>query len=153
AFATGRARALGLAAIEAGDGLSYTAAFSERLVGDNQPVHPAVHNYRIVPPPLGTSGCPAPLADSSWPGDPASSPPPSHSRSTLYHHALPPNGYPSCIALDGQTAFMGASSGHVRGVNLLLLDGAVNLIRPSIDRKIWEKFARIAPPEPGGNAQ
>jgi hypothetical protein len=145
AFAPGRT--LNLAAIEAGDGLSYTAAFSERLVGDNQPGHPAVHNYRVTAPPLGTTGCPAPSADSSWRGDAGSSWTACDYRSTLYNHALPPNGHPSCLASDGQTAYIGASSGHVRGVNLLLFDGAVTLVRPSIDRRIWQEFARIAPPE------
>ncbi len=64
-------------------------------------------------------------------------------RSTLYNHALPPDGQPSCIANDGQTAFMGASSGHTRGLNMLLLDGSVTLVVPTIDSKIWREFAAI----------
>ena len=44
-------------------------------------------------------------------------------------------------------AFMGLSSGHVRGVNLLLLDGSVSLVTPAIDPKIWKEFARIGSPE------
>ena len=36
---------------------------------------------------------------------------------------------------------MGASSGHVRGVNLLMLDGSVKLILPTIDRPVWTEFA------------
>jgi hypothetical protein len=43
---------------------------------------------------------------------------------------------------------MGASSGHVRGVHLLLLDGSVTLIRPAIDPKIWREYANVGPPEP-----
>jgi hypothetical protein len=42
---------------------------------------------------------------------------------------------------------MGASSGHVEGVNLLLLDGRVMVVRPSIDLKIWREYARIGTPE------
>ena len=42
---------------------------------------------------------------------------------------------------------MGASSGHVRGVNMLLLDGSVTVVRPTIDPKVWKEFARINPPE------
>ena len=38
---------------------------------------------------------------------------------------------------------MSASSGHVQGVNLLLLDGRVMVVRPSIDRKIWKELAKI----------
>ena len=41
---------------------------------------------------------------------------------------------------------MGASSGHVGGVNLLKVDGSVNLVTPAIDPKIWKEFARISPP-------
>jgi type II secretory pathway pseudopilin PulG len=138
-----------LAAIEAGDGLSYTAAFSERLVGDNRTSHPAPHNYQMVSPPLPSGGCPETSDPSSWRGDAGSSWPSCDYRSTLYNHALPPNGHPSCLEIDGRRAYMGASSGHVRGVNLLRLDGSVTLVRPSIDRKIWGEFARINPPVAG----
>ena len=41
---------------------------------------------------------------------------------------------------------MGASSGHSRGVNLLMLDGSVKLVQPSIDSKVWRNFAAIADP-------
>ena len=39
---------------------------------------------------------------------------------------------------------MGASSGHVRGVNLLRLDGSVTLTVPSIAPKVWRDLAAIA---------
>jgi len=64
-------------------------------------------------------------------------------RSTLYNHALIPGGQPSCIARDGQTAFMGASGGHPRGVNMLLLDGSVSLVVSTINAKVWKEFAGI----------
>jgi Protein of unknown function (DUF1559) len=146
AFAPGPARSL--VEIEARDGLSYTAAFSERLVGDNQAGHPAPINYQVLPTPLPSGGCPT-LADPSvWHGDAGSSWTSAGYRSTLYNHALPPNGQPSCIANDGQTASMGASSGHVAGVNLLLLDGSVSEIRPSINAKIWRDYATIGSRSP-----
>ena len=66
-------------------------------------------------------------------------------RHTLYNHALPLSSRHSCLAVDGKTAFMGASSGHVRGVNLLLLDGSVTLVTRDIDLKVWKEFARISP--------
>ncbi len=47
---------LSLAKVEAGDGLSHTAAFSERLVGDNQPHHVTPFNYEVVPGPVSSSG-------------------------------------------------------------------------------------------------
>ena len=140
-------RVIKLTDVEATDGLSYTAAASERMVGDNQPGHPMVGNYRAVKGPLSGAACPADAGDSSWRGDAGSSWKWADYRSTLYNHALVPNQRPSCVAIDGQTAFMGASSGHVRGVNLLLLDGSVSLVTPAIDPKIWKEFARIGSPE------
>ncbi|MFI5457182.1 MAG: DUF1559 domain-containing protein [Isosphaerales bacterium] len=145
AFAPGHV--LSLQEIEAGDGLSYTAAFSERLVGDNQPDHIMPFNYQVVRGLVSAAGCPTASDPSDWRGDAGSSWTSAGFRSTLYNHALPPNGHPSCLALDGKTAFMGASSGHVRGVNLLHCDGAVALVRASIDQKVWRELAKIGPAE------
>jgi prepilin-type processing-associated H-X9-DG protein len=145
-FAPGRLRRL--RDVEAADGLSYTAAFSERLAGDNQPNAAAPGNYRVVPGPLSGTGCPGDGGLSGWRGDAGSSWAWADYRFTLYNHALLPDARPSCVASDGKSAFMGASSGHDRGVNLLLLDGSVTVVRPSIDPKVWREFARINPPEP-----
>jgi prepilin-type processing-associated H-X9-DG protein len=142
AFAPGRV--LTLPQIEAADGLSYTAAFSERLVGDQTPNHPAIGNYQAIPGPVSASGCPPANDPALWRGDAGSSWSWSDYRSTLYHHALAPNGQPSCIALDGQSAFMGASSGHLRGVNVLMLDGRVDVVRPSVNLKVWRELAAIS---------
>jgi hypothetical protein len=143
AFAAGRK--LSLAAVEAGDGLAYTAGFSERLVGDNQAAHEAPCNYQVVPAPLAKDGCPVTTSPSSWRGDAGSSWRVGEYRSTLYNHALAPNARQSCIGVDGQAAFIGASSGHVRGINLLLLDGSVAVVRSTINRSIWKEYARIGP--------
>jgi type II secretory pathway pseudopilin PulG len=151
AFAAGGS--VSLRSVEAADGLSYTAAFSERLAGDGQSGNPARHNYQIVPAPVPALGCPDSGDPSNWRGDASSSWPSSDYRSTLYNHAMPPNGYPSCIASNGRSAFMGASSGHVRGVNLLLLDGSVTLVRPTINPMVWKEFARIRPPEADDQAK
>jgi len=145
AFAPGRA--LSLEKIEAGDGLSHTAGFSERLVGDNQANYVQPANYQVVPGLLFSSGCPKGPDPSAWRGDAGSSWISSDYRFTLYNHALSPGGHPSCVAQNGKTAFMGASSGHVPGVNLLLLDGAVTLVRRSIDPKVWKELARIGTSE------
>jgi Protein of unknown function (DUF1559) len=141
AFAPGRT--INLRGVEAADGLSFTAGFSERLVGDNQPGHARVNNYQVVTGPLSSPRCPVNADPASWRGDAGSSWRANDYRSTLYNHALPPNGQPSCLASDGKSAFMGASSGHTRGINLLLLDGSVTLVRPSIDLKVWREFANI----------
>jgi hypothetical protein len=141
------ARTINLRGVEAADGLSFTAGFSERLVGDNQPHHAQLNNYQVVIGPLPPQGCLVNADPASWRGDAGSSWRASDYRSTLYNHALPPNGQPSCLASDGKSAFMGASSGHTRGVNLLLLDGSVTLVRPSIDARVWREFAKIGPAE------
>jgi hypothetical protein len=147
-FAPGRSWSL--AAIEARDGLSYTAAFSERLVGSGSDGQESLPSYRVVAPPLPDTGCPAPPGAGDWKNDAGSSWIASDYRSTLYNHAIPPDGRPSCIATDGRSAFMGASSGHVRGVNLLRLDGSVSLTLPSIAPKIWGELAAITEPPQGG---
>jgi prepilin-type processing-associated H-X9-DG protein len=82
---------------------------------------------------------------SRWRGDAGSSWRTCDYATTLYNHALPPDGQPSCIERDGQAAFMGASSGHTRGVNMLLLDGSVTLVVPTVDPKVWREFAAIGP--------
>ena len=94
--------------------------------------HETLSSYRIVPPPLSDAGCPSAPDEGGLRGDAGSSWIAADYRSTLYNHALTPNGRPSCIADDGRTAYMGASSGHVRGVNVLRLDGSVSLVVPTI---------------------
>jgi prepilin-type processing-associated H-X9-DG protein len=141
AFAPGRS--LGVAQVEAADGSSYTVGFSERLVGDNRPEHPAPNNYAVVPGPLaGTGGCPR-AAISAWRGDAGSSWAVCDWQSTLYNHALTPNAAPSCIADDRRQAFLGASSGHVEGVNVLFLDGGVRTFLSRVDPKIWRALADV----------
>jgi hypothetical protein len=141
AFAPGRV--LSLPEIEAGDGRGYTAGFSERLVGDNRTNHVALSNYRIVTGPLAGAYCPDAADSSAWRGDAGSSWTSANYRSTLYNHSLPPGGSPSCVASEGNSAFMGSSSGHVRGVNLLRLDGSVSIVRPTVDRKVWQELATV----------
>ncbi len=140
-FAPGRS--LALSAIEAADGLSYTAGFSERLVGDRENGIASLAAYQLVPDRVSPTGCPPPVGRSVWRGDAGSSWRIGEYRSTLYNHALVPGGRPSCIARDGQTASMGASSGHTRGVNMLRLDGSVTLVVPTINPKVWKEFAAI----------
>lgn len=134
-----------LAGVEARDGLSYTAAFSERLVGKGELAIEGLTSYRIVPGPVSDAGCPPPANASLIREDAGSSWIASSYRSTLYNHALPPNGRPSCVASDGGTANMGASSGHVRGVNLLRLDGSVGIVVPTIDSRVWRGLATVGP--------
>lgn len=144
AFAPGHTWSL--AAVETRDGLSYTAAFSERLVGTAEDGPEGLPSYRIAAGPLDQhAGCPS-LPDSvALANDAGSSWIAGDYRSTLYNHALTPNARPSCIARDGQSAIMGASSGHVRGVNLLRLDGSVSLTVSSIAPAVWRDLATTMP--------
>ncbi|SIO65429.1 prepilin-type N-terminal cleavage/methylation domain-containing protein [Singulisphaera sp. GP187] len=132
-------RKLSLVEIEGGDGLEFTAAFSERLVGTNQATH-APANYAEVSGPITANGCP-PLEAASWRGDAGASWFTSSWQSTLYQHALTPNADPSCVAQNQQSAEMGASSGHLGTVNVLTLDGAVKTYSATVDPQIWRKLA------------
>jgi prepilin-type processing-associated H-X9-DG protein len=146
-FAPGRQ--MRLTQIDAGDGLSYTAAFSERLVGTGRSTA-AASNYVRVPGPISGAGC-AVNAGSDWRGDAGSSWVAAEWRSTLYNHARPPDASPSCIAVDERSAHIGASSGHPGGVNVLTFDGAVRTCTPRMDPGIWRSLAtpnsEDAPPE------
>jgi type II secretory pathway pseudopilin PulG len=144
AFAPGRR--VTLAMIEAADGLGYTAAFAERLVGNGRNA-PDPGNYALAPGPIAAQGCPS-LDPSAWRGDAGSSWVASDWKSTLYNHVRPPGSFPSCLADDGCTACMGASSGHVPGVNVLIFDGSVRTMTPRIDLTIWREWAAFPGPAP-----
>jgi type II secretory pathway pseudopilin PulG len=142
-----------LAEVEAGHGASYTAAFSERLVGTADSSPERIRDYRLVPGPIPQGGCPEapdgplrPDAGRSWRE--------LGWRSTLYSHASPPGSRSSCIAEDGRTASMGASSGHVEGVRVLLLDGSVRTYSPSVALPVWQALGsdRDDPEAPGDDA-
>jgi prepilin-type N-terminal cleavage/methylation domain-containing protein len=145
-FAVGRVTSL--KNVQAFDGLSYTAGFSERLVGDNIANHASIGNYQLVPGPLSGTGCAMADAGALWRSDAGSSWMWADYRQTLYNHAQAPNARTSCVADDGKTAFMGASSGHLRGLNLLLLDGSVTLVTRNIDLRIWKEFATVNRQQP-----
>lgn len=130
---------MSVARVEAGDGASYTAAFSERLVGTNRPVR-ALANYAKVAGPITKAGCPS-LDSAKWSGDAGASWSVSDWRSTLYQHAMPPNASPSCIADDERSGAIGASSGHLGSVNVLTLDGSVKSFTSTVDPGIWSGLA------------
>lgn len=132
-------------AVEAADGVAYTAAFSERLVGEGRPGLVSPASYAIVPAPVGAAGC-GPSAASSHRGDAGSSWLQSEWRSTLYSH-IPTALGDSCIADDARTAHLGASSDHPEGFHVLLLDGSLRTCRPSIDPGIWRSLGTIGEPK------
>jgi hypothetical protein len=140
AFAPGKP--VTLTEIEAADGLEYTAGFAERLTGTGGALD-HLRDYAMTGPALdGADACPlAPRSASR--GDAGCSWAECSFRSTLYNHALVPDASPSCIAGDGASAFMGASSGHVKGVHVLMLSGSVRALTPSVDLKIWKALANF----------
>jgi len=134
-----------LAAIEAADGLSYTAAFSERLIG-NGLSRQAPENYSLEVGPITEQGDAAGESISiptDWHGDAGSSWAVAGWPSTLYNHFATPGAAISLVARDGRTASMGASSGHPSGVGLLLFDGSVRRIARTINRDVWREFATV----------
>jgi hypothetical protein len=143
AFAPGRRTRL--AEIEAGDGLGYTAAFAERLVGNGRDGDRSPLNYAVVQGPIADGDCGA-LDGARWRGDAGSSWVVNGWRTALYHHALTPNAAPSCIAADSTTAWMGASSGHVPGVNVLIFDGSVRTVSPTVAAPVWRALASTHSP-------
>lgn len=132
-------------AIEAADGLSYTAVFSERLVGNGLP-QSSPENYALVDGPVTGQGS-APedgdLLQAEWRGDAGSSWTAAGWPSTLYNHVETPGAAVSIAARDGRTASIPASSGHPSGVGLLLFDGGVRRIARTINRDVWREFATV----------
>lgn len=142
-FAIGRR--LSLKDIEAADGLAFTVAFSERLIGDARD-RPNPANYALVNGALvDENDRPRAIepAAADWRGDAGSSWLQADYRSTLYNHAQPPGVGPSLVARDGRSALMGASSGHVGGVHVLFFDRSARFVARTIDPKIWRSMATV----------
>ena len=136
------------------DGLSMTAAISERVKGDGNPERytpsadvwltepqgsfPSLDELRIL--------CPAPSAAN----------PPHQSNVgaswfhagfywTWYNHGLTPNhSTPDCTTGNWLISIPGlfsARSLHPGGVNLMMMDGSVRFVHDSIDLEIWQALA------------
>lgn len=129
--------------VEKAAGKDFTAAFAERRLGSGSSEFSAANDYHLVPGPIGSDACPEGAAD-SWRGDAGSSWESAAWTSTLYNHAMRPNGSPSCVAIDGRSARMGASSNHPNRVNVLMVGGSVRGFTPSVDPEVWRKFAGVS---------
>jgi hypothetical protein len=140
AFAPGQR--LTLAEIAAADGLSYTSAFAERLVGDGRSGSSVLGDYARVAGPVQDSPCPG-GSTADWRGDAGSSWTAASWQSTLYNHLLTPNEGPACISDDGRTARVGASSAHTPGTHVLLFDLSVKLYTNQVSRDVWRKLANV----------
>src|SRR5262249_2267039 len=109
AFAPGQS--ISMAQISARDGTGFTAAFSERLLGNEKSDSRFIGNYARGRGPVTRESCP-PTTPGDWHGDAGQSWMTASWQSTLYNHCLTPNALPSCVADDQRSARMGASSGH-----------------------------------------
>lgn len=136
-FAPGRS--MSLAEIARRDGLNETAAFAERLLGDGRD-QPSPVNYGLVPAVTG-----ARAGAGTWRGDAGSTWLPADYRHTLYTHAEPPSAATSLVALDGRSSSVGASSAHVSGVNVLMLDGSTRGVTRTVDAKVWRAMGSAGP--------
>lgn len=138
-FAPGRAMTMN--EVERRDGLAFTAAFAERLLGDGRD-QPSRLNYGLV----GSMDEAAP--PDAWRGDAGSTWLPADFRYTLYTHSEVPITSAPRVARDGRSSSLGASSAHVGGVNVLLLDGSARLVAPTIDASVWRAMGSIGPEPP-----
>jgi prepilin-type N-terminal cleavage/methylation domain-containing protein len=149
------------------DGLDFTAAMSERLIGDENPsvfdrrrdywfagvtsgstvVHPTTDEARqacayppaLNPPHVSNAG-------TSW----------VHAgfHSTWYNHIVPPNarapdcnlmepppGIPPKPKVTAGSGVFGASSNHARGVNVLMMGGSTRFVSNTVDLNTWRAIA------------
>jgi prepilin-type processing-associated H-X9-DG protein len=141
-FAPGRS--LSLPEIDNTDGLQYTAAFSERLLGDaSRIVSEPMRTYTVSMNPLKPGDACPNVTTAARKDDAGQSWADADWRSSFYNHAALPNAASSCIATLGRSAFMGASSGHGGRVNVLLCDGAVRWYTSTVDAEVWAKLANV----------
>ncbi|HWE34955.1 MAG TPA: DUF1559 domain-containing protein [Isosphaeraceae bacterium] len=120
------------------DGLSNTALFSERCLGNSGDVR---GDYYLTDLPLSRCegagpGFPQIWGTVEWSGQRWAD---GNAFYTRYHHILPPNR-PSCnFGTDDYTglAVVTASSRHPGGVHLATADGSVRFVKESVDPALW----------------
>jgi prepilin-type N-terminal cleavage/methylation domain-containing protein/prepilin-type processing-associated H-X9-DG protein len=132
------------------DGLSQTACFSERVVGDRDSSRFSAWRDRARLP-FGVGSFPDEVREDcgrvtlpvtrhdSYDGATWLL---THMHQTLYNHVLEPNSArPDCANRSGEAVT--ARSQHTGGVNLLLGDGHVRFVGQSIDLRAWRAMASI----------
>jgi prepilin-type N-terminal cleavage/methylation domain-containing protein/prepilin-type processing-associated H-X9-DG protein len=140
------------------DGLSNTAAFSERLKGDwsNAALTPRTD---LLTPPGALPTTPDEAVTMCRGRDNATSTQ-FHSnygsvwiqgnQDSMYGHASPPND-PLCAFPANSTQTMPASSGHTGGVNVVLCDGSVRFVPNTVAIAAWRALGTRALGEVLGN--
>ena len=124
--------------VEAADGQSFTAGFAERLVGTGQDGVQDRVNYREQLGPINAACGLTEEGNSHWRGDAGASWTDPGWRSALYTHAIPPATPTSCVASDGRTAAITASSAHPGRINVWMLDGSIRGTTPTVNQTVWK---------------
>lgn len=132
--------------IDASKGLSFTAGFAERRLGTGLPGHPDPANYALVDAADISSTASETFEASRWHGDAGTNWAQADWQSTLYQHDRAPTLAPSTISLDRRSASMGASSYHPNQIHLMMLDGSVRVVAPTINRSIWRSLGAVDGP-------
>ncbi|QEH39109.1 Serine/threonine-protein kinase PrkC [Aquisphaera giovannonii] len=135
------------------DGLSNTASFSERCLGDTAAPDALSDLYLVGTSPdecrsAGPLATPRLTDPHQWSGGRWAD---GSMVYTRYHHAFSPGG-PSCLLggvqdYDSQE-LVTATSRHPGGVNMMTADGSVHFIKETIDARVWSALATIS----GGEA-
>lgn len=137
------------AEVEAADGLAFTAAFAERLMGTTSG-EPGRADYLVVEncDHVAAERLVSPAADATWLRDAGHDWSRGDWPMTLYQHGLRPNAPVSAVARKGNCAAMGSSSGHQGLVHVLLLDGSVRPWRDTVDAGVWKRLGSYADAQP-----
>ena len=127
------------------DGSSHTAAFSERPLGDGQPL-PSTSAMLELPGAADTTtaACGSAGGGNSY-TDRGAKWILGNYGNTLYNHFYPPNAPQwDCMNQQQQKGLLAARSLHRGGVNLLLADSSVHFVRDEIDLPVWRALATRA---------
>jgi prepilin-type N-terminal cleavage/methylation domain-containing protein len=131
------------------DGLSMTAFFCERCLGDSVSPDP-LSDYYLTGDMIsdcsaaGPSQMPRLTDPNEWSGERWAD---GNALYTRYQHIFPP-GSPSCLLGGSQDydsqVVVTATSRHPGGVNLILADGSYRFIKQSINSTIWMALGTVA---------
>jgi prepilin-type N-terminal cleavage/methylation domain-containing protein/prepilin-type processing-associated H-X9-DG protein len=129
------------------DGSAHTAAFSESLLGDNQPstgVVPFNRQLHVLELPSGgdTTDMACGAGMGTWSSIRGAKWINGHYGDTLYNHYYLPNAEPwDCGNAFHNKALTSARSMHSGGVQVLFCDGHASFVEENIELRVWRAFA------------